>query len=307
MSIFDTAVSSLPSLPLQSWEPTKDTLHLWVQIIGKIRLKLMPPKNHWWFATLYVNSRGLGTSPIPYQNRFFEINFDFIDHQLEILDNKGHRRSFHLHEGLSVSEFYQKVFDSLSELGIQVSILARPYDHKSRIPFELDKVHASYDTVYVQRFWSILLMADRVFKKFSGRFNGKCSPVQLFWHSFDLAVTRFSGKKGPSMEGANRANAEAYSHECLSAGFWAGDENTPEPAFYSYTYPSPAGIENEPLLPTEAKWIELRGSPMALYSYEDLCRNDDPEHALLDFLESSYMAGAKLAGWKVEELRSTAS
>jgi len=293
MDTYTVQSGNLPPLPLNEWIATKKTLHLYVQIIGKIKLKLMPYKNHWWHIPLYVNSRGIGTGPMPYKDRLLEINFDFCRHEAVITTNHSETERIELKDGLCVSEFYNSVFETLARLGIEVRILARPYEFETNTPFKDDHEHCSYDKVYVERFWKILSYTDTVLKEFSGRFMGKCSPVHLFWHSFDIAVTRFSGRKAPAMPGASRVNAEAYSHEVISAGFWAGDTNIPEPAFYSYTYPAPDGIADEPLQPGAAKWIQLNGSPMALYTYEDMRAAADPEKALLQFLESSYMAGVK--------------
>lgn len=293
----------LPPLQLNEWVNTKMTLHRFVQIIGKIRLKLTPYKNHWWNAPLYVNPRGIGTGPIPYKDKILEINFDFCVHKLIINTSHSETEAFSLKDGLCVSEFYKQVFDALFRFKVEVKILAKPYELEPKTPFMEDNEHCTYQQDYVYKYWQILCFVDSVLKEFSGRFIGKSSPVHLFWHSFDLAVTRFSGKEAPSMEGATKVNAEAYSHEVISAGFWAGDDIIPEAAFYSYTAPSPEGIDKEPLLPAgKAKWIILRGSPMALYTYVDLLKEQDPKAALLQFLQSAYMAGAKKAHWEIETL-----
>lgn len=291
----------LPSLSLEEWEDTRDTLHLYFQIVGKIRMALTPKRNHWWHVTLYVNSTGWGTSPIPFENRTFEININMVDHQLEIITSEGDRKSFKLENGLSVKTFYGKLLASLRDLGIRVQIIAEPYGNKSTIPFAEDDVHHSYDPEYASRFWHVVSWVDTVFKEFCGGFKGKCSPVQMFWHSFDLAVTRFSGRKAPEVEGADAVTQEAYSHEVISAGFWPGDIfSLHEPAFYSYTYPLPEGLTDEPLQPPTAKWMEIKGGPMAILTYEDIRKESNPKQALLDFLESTYRAGAKRAGWKVK-------
>lgn len=293
---------NLPPLPLNEWVATKKTLHLYVQIIGKIKLRLMPYKNHWWHIPLYVNSRGIGTGPMPYQSRLIEINFDFCRHELVITTNHNETERVELRDGLCVSEFYKQVFEVLARLGIEVKILARPYEFETNTPFKDDKEHCSYDKAYVDRFWKILSYLDPVLREFSGRFMGKCSPVHLFWHSFDLVVTRFSGRKAPAVPGATKVNAEAYSHEVISAGFWPGDNNIKEPAFYSYTYPAPDGIAEEPLLPAGAAWIQQNGSPMALYTYEDMQTAEDPKKALLEFLECSYRAGVKTGSWDIGDV-----
>ena len=295
---------SLPPLPLDEWIATKNTLHLYCQLIGKIKLKLNPYKNHWWSAALYINARGIGTSPLPYMDKLVEFNFDFCKHQLVITTNHSEIEIIELKEGLCVAAFYKQVFAALDRLHIEVKIIAKPYGIDIITPFAEDDEHCSYDKEYVTRFWKAYSFADAVLKEFSGRFIGKCSPVHVFWHSFDIAVTRFSGRLSPPMVGANKVNAEAYSHEVISAGFWSGDKNVPEPAFYSYTAPSPVGLDQEPLQPAgKAKWIQLNGSPEAILTYEDVRHADDSKAAVLSFLESSYIAGAKLAGWDTDNFR----
>ena len=291
----------LPPLLLEEWVETKKTLHLFAQVAGKIKLALMPYKNHWWHIPLYINARGIGTSPMPYKDRLLEINFDFCRHALIISTNHNETEVIELKDGLCVSSFYKQVFDALARLDVQVKILAKSYAFEPEVRFADDTGHCSYQKEYITRYWKILSFIDPVFKEFSGRFLGKCSPVHMFWHSFDVAVTRFSGRRAPEIPGASKVNAEAYSHEVISSGFWAGDANVTEPAFYTYAYPSPPGITDEALLPTgKAKWIESNGSPMALYTYADLQQEEKPKEALLQFLESSYMAGAKKAAWDID-------
>jgi hypothetical protein len=292
-----------PSLTLENWEDTKDTLHLYLQIVGKIKLALMPRKNHWWFITLYVTPRGLETSSIPYGDEDFEIVFDFIDHQLIINTSEGQQRRFPLINGLSVAKFYKTLFSHLKNLGIEVSINAKPYLNKSKEPFETDFHHSSYDKEYIHRYWKILLEVDTIMKEFGGRFYGKTSPVQLFWHSLDLVITRFSGRRAPELIGASISDMDAYSHEVISFGFWPGDDEFREAAFYSYTYPAPEGLMKEKLIPEKAFWMERKGSPLAILKYEDLRKEKDPKQALLDFMESSYQAGAKKAQWNMEDLK----
>jgi len=293
---------AFPPLPLQEWETTKDTLHLYLQIIGKIRLTLMPRRNHWWNITLYVTTRGLGTGPIPYKFYTFEINFDFIDHQLFIQTSTGASESFALQEGLTVSEFYTSVMRALDVLGIRVALLSKPYDNKSTIPFAEDHSHASYNADWVNRYWRVLVTTDQAMKEFSGRFYGKACPVHLYWHHLDLTVTRFSGKKVPVRPEASTVEKDAYSHEVISFGFWPGDDQVRFPAFYSYTFPSPDGLDQEPLHPKQAHWTDSNGSPMAILNYEELRQLENPRQMLLDFLESAYQAGAKRAGWPMEAL-----
>ena len=295
---------TFPPLPLDEWEDTKDTLHRLVQIVGKIRLAHTPFQNHWWHATLYVSTSGLRTGPMLNGDMTFDIEFDFIDHYIIVSTSKGMAEEIPLVHGISVADVYIMLLDRLGELGITTNILARPYDLADSTPFEEDSRHASYDGRYVRRSWQILVQTGMVFKAFAGRFNGKSSPVHLFWHSFDLAVTRFSGRPAPPREGADPATREAYSHEVISFGFWAGDANLRAPAFYSYTAPEPAGLAEQPLAPEAAFWNVTNGSSMALLMYDDLRQMDDPWSALLDFLESAYQAGASLAGWDIAALRS---
>lgn len=295
--------SIFPPLPIDEWEGTKNTLHLYLQIVGKIRLSLFPKMNHWWHVTLYLSPRGLTTRAIPYGSTIFEIEFDFIDHKLIIKSSDGRKRSILLVNGLSVSEFYKTVFSNLSELRINVQIKAVPYDLPfSAEPFETDFKHAQYYEEYVNRFWRILVQVYSVFQEFKGRFIGKSTPIHLYWHHSDLAVTRFSGRRGPERKGGTNADREAYSHEVISFGFWSGDEKVRAPAFYSYTYPEPEGLADEPLSPRQAFWNTENGS-MALFMYDDLRKLESPKQALLDFLESAYQAGAKRANWDIEDFK----
>jgi len=293
--------SVFPPLPIEQWEGTKNTLHLFFQIVGKIRLTLFPKMNHWWHVTLYLSPRGMTTRPIPYGDMLFEIEFDFIDHKLIIRTSNGQEKSFGL-EGISVSDFYNKIFSSLHELGIDVNIKATPYDVPfSDVPFESDREHSSYDKDYVNRYWRILVQVNSVFEEFRSRFIGKSTPVHLYWHHADLAVTRFSGKRAPDYEGGTAADREAYSHEVISFGFWAGDENVRAPAFYSYTYPEPEGLADEPLAPKQAFWNTEGVGSMAVLMYDDLRILDSPRQALLDYLESAYRAGTKRANWNIND------
>ncbi len=290
-----------PPLPLEDWQATKNTLHLYLQIVGKIRLTLFPRLNHWWHVPLYVSSRGLTTQAIPYGYGNFEIEFDFIEHELVITTSSGTRRQFSLQDGLSVSEFYKNIFAHLSALGIDVKIRAVPYETGGEEPFESDTQHAAYDKEYIERFWRILVAVNNIFAQFRGRFIGKSTPVHLFWHSFDLALTRFSGRLASVREGAGVVEREAYSHEVISFGFWAGDDNVPAPAFYSYTAPEPKGLTDEPLRPEVAYWGSSRGGAIALLMYDDVRKADDPGEMVLEFLESAYQAGVNRAGWEKEQ------
>lgn len=288
-------------IPLEAWRQTKNTLHLYLQIVGKIRLAMHPRINHWWHVPLYVSPRGLTTRTIPHKGGSFEIELDFRDHELKIRTSGGHSEDFALYDGLTVADFYSSIVSNLAKLGIEPNIKALPYEAPSKIPFAEDTENSSYDKEYVERFHKTLVAVDEIFEEFRGRFTGKSTPVHLFWHSFDLALTRFSGKRVPPREGAGMVEREAYSHEVISFGFWFGDDKVPAPAFYSYTAPEPVGLPDEPLSPAAASWQEANGSHMALLMYESLRTADDPRAAALEFLETTYQAGAKAAGWDVEE------
>jgi hypothetical protein len=295
-----------PEMPLDDWRSTKNTLHLYLQIVGKIRLKMHPRINHWWHVPLYVSSRGLTTRAIPCSGGNFEIEFDFCDHELKIRTSRGRVEDFALYEGLSVADFYNSLMSNLAKLGIMPEIRAVPYEAPSKTPFAEDHENHSYDKEYVERFFKILVAVDDILEEFRGRFIGKSTPVHLFWHSFDLALTRFSGRPAPVREAANSVEREAYSHEVISFGFWFGDDNVPAPAFYSYTAPEPAGLADEPL-PSPASWQEANGSHMALLMYDDVRDAEDPRQAVLEFLEAAYKAGAKRAEWDADQFRMAGS
>src|SRR6266851_6054682 len=280
-----------PALPLEEWEATYRTLHMWTQIVGKIRLALTPLENHFWNVALFVNARGLTTSPIPYRGRMFEIQFDFVHHRLE-LRTSGHERAFAL-SPKSVAEFYRETFSLLREAGIDVQINPKPQEVHNPILFDQDDTHASYDPEYANRLWRILRSTDIVLQEFRARFIGKSSPVHFFWGSFDLCCTRFSGRPAPPRKGV--ITSEAYSHECISAGFWPGGGPIPGPAFYSYTAPQPPGLQDEPARPKAAGWHKELSEFILMY--DDLRRAESPRAALIEFLESTYAAGAKLAKW----------
>jgi len=293
-----------PEMLLDAWRPTKNTLHLYLQIVGKIRLRMHPRVNHWWHVTFYVSPRGLTTRAIPRGSGNFEIEFDLKDHELKIRTSDGRAEDFALYDGLSVADFYGSVFANLAKLGIKPDIKAVPYEAPSTTPFAEDHENKSYDREYVERFHDILVAVDDIFEEFRGRFTGKSTPVHLFWHSFDLALTRFSGRQAPPMPDANLVTREAYSHEVISFGFWFGDDkpdSVAAPAFYSYTAPKPNGLENEPLQPDAAKWTPDGG--MALLMYDNVRNLENPRAAILDFLDSSYQAGAKAAGWNIDEYK----
>lgn len=291
-----------PALPLEEWIDTKETLHRYVQIVGKLRMSLMPKANHWWHITLYVTDRGIATGAIPSKDFTFEVKFDFIEHSLIVTTSRGEKRSFELKDGLAVADFYRNLKEILDDLNIKFDILAKPFDLSDSVPFDACKHYHTYDKDAVFKAWTILSQVDVILKEFSGRSYSKTCPVHIYWHHLDQVVTRFSGERGPALDTNSQVELEAYSHEVISFGFWFDDDNIKEPAFYSYTYPSPAGIDQDPLQPQAAKWQDSNGSPMALLLYDNVRNSDDPKRDILNFLESSYQAGAKLAGWDIEEL-----
>jgi Family of unknown function (DUF5996) len=283
-----------PELPLEAWQDTYDTLHMWTQIVGKIRKTLTPLVNHWWNVTLYVTARGLTTSPIPYQDRTFEMEFDFIDHRLDIRTCDGSTKRLEL-APRTVADFYDDVMGTLHSLGLDVKIHAKPDEVANPIPFAEDRIHKSYDPEHAHRCWRILVSVDSVFKEFRGRFIGKCSPVHFFWGSFDLAVTRFSGRRAPERPGADAMTREAYSHEVSSAGFWPGGGEIKGPAFYAYMAPAPPGFKTYPVLPQKAFYHS--GMSEFFLMYDDVRRAESPRDMLLEFMQSTYEAGANLMKW----------
>jgi hypothetical protein len=294
-----------PELPYEPWKETAATLHMWTQIVGKIRLASTPWVNHSWNTTLYVTTRGLTTSPMPHGERTFQIDFDFIRHELRITTCDDETRRVPLRPQ-TTADFYAAVRESLRDLDLDVSIHGRPNEVEEAIPFAEDRKHASYDAVAVHRFWRALLQVDRVFKRFRARFIGKASPSHFFWGSFDLAVTRFSGRTAPEHPGGYpnmplEVMREAYSHEVSSAGFWPGGDPMPYPIFYSYAYPTPEGFGDAVVEPTEAAWNPALGE--FVLRYDDVRRSQDPEDTLLRFLQSTYDAAARCGRWDVEALQ----
>lgn len=288
-----------PALAYGDWRDTAATLQLWTQIVGKVRLVLSPWLNHGWQVPLYVNAHGLGTSPIHAGRGMLEIDFDVVDHRLIVRTSEGPDRGFAL-EPMSVAAFYRRFMRELSAAGIDVTINPVPNEVPAPIPFTEDEVHASYDATAVHRFWRALMQANRVFALFRTSFLGKSSPVHFFWGSFDLAVTRFSGRPAPMHPGGvpglpDDITREAYSHEVSSAGFWPGSDAYPRAAFYSYAYPSPKGFAQASIEPTGAVWSEEMGE--WLLPYDDVRSAADPDAALLRFLETTYRAAADLAHW----------
>jgi hypothetical protein len=299
-------MSIWPALPLADWNDTRDTLHRWVQIVGKTRLALAPPVNHWWQVTLYVTARGLTTSLMPYGTRAVEVVLDFIDHRLVIQTGEGRQAVLTL-EPRSVAEFYREYIGLLDSLGLHPRIWPVPSEMEDALPFPEDHEHRSYDPDAAARCWTILAQATRALQRFRGRFTGKCSPVHFFWGAFDLACTRFSGRRAPLHPGGvphlpDRVVREAYSHECISAGWWPGSPGgpVPEPAFYAYAYPEPSAFPEARVLPHSAYYSsELREFVLP---YDAVRTAASPDDMVLDFLQSTYGAGADLAGWDRQAL-----
>src|SRR5882672_2823081 len=283
-----------PALPLAEWADTYATLHMWSQVVGKVRLALSPRVNHWWEVPLYVSGRGLTTSPIPYEKGIFEVQFDFIDHKLNIVTTGGEIRSLRLIPR-TVADFYAEFMEMLRSLGINVKIWRMPVEVPNPIRFDQDRTHASYDPEYAHRFWRILVTVDSIFKEFRSKFLGKVSPVHFFWGSFDLAVTRFSGRRAPERPGADLITKEAYSHEVISVGFWPGGGDIRGAAFYAYAAPQPAGFAEHPVLPAAAFYNQQVGE--FLLMYDDVRASESPKSTLLSFCQSTYEAGADLAHW----------
>ncbi len=296
---YPTPHAPWPELPLAAWQDTYATLHMWTQIAGKVRLALSPRINHWWEVALYVNARGLTTSAIPFGDGIFEIQFDFIDHQLTIQTSWNSSNSIAL-KPQSVAVFYSEFMAALKSLGIEVKIWTMPVEVPNPVSFETDTQHASYDPEYAHRFWQILILCDIVFKEFRAGFIGKDSPVHFFWGSFDLAVTRFSGRRAPPRPEADPITREAYSHEVISAGFWPGGGEIKGPAFYAYAAPEPPGLAQQPVQPKAAFYHpQLREF---LLMYDDVRLSASPREALLSFLHSTYEAAANLAHWDRKDL-----
>ncbi len=293
-----------PALPYSEWQATAETLHLWTQIVGKIRCTLSPWINHSWHVTLYLTPRGLTTTSIPHGRHAFEIRFDFIAHELTVEKSDGARRVLPL-RAQSVAEFYETLLRTLQEMDLTVTIHPLPNELPNPIRFDQDQKHRSYDPQAAERFWRVLLQCDRVFHRFRSRFCGKCSPVHFFWGSFDLAVTRFSGRAAPMHPGgvphlSDRVTREAYSQEVSSLGFWPGNAENPTPIFYSYAYPEPPGFSGAKVLPKAASYSSAMHE--FILPYEDVRTASSPDEVLLDFAQSTYEAAAKLGGWPIAAL-----
>ena len=288
-----------PALPFSEWKDTARTLHMWTQVVGKVRLALSPWTNHSWHVTLYLTARGLTTSPIPFRDRVFEIRFDFVSHELRLLTSDGGLKTIPL-RAQTVAQFYRTVIDALRDLGIEVQINTTPNEVDPAIPFEQNETDSAYDPEAANRFWRVLLQSDRIFKEFRSEFCGKCSPVHFFWGSFDLAVTRFSGRRAPQHPGGvphlpDAVTREAYSHEVSSLGFWPGNEMMPDPIFYSYAYPAPPGFSEAQVQPSFAKYNpQLKEFVLP---YEQMRLAESPDAALLEFARSTYDAASTLGNW----------
>ena len=293
-----------PALAWEEWKDTAETLHMWMQIVGKTRLALTPLENHWWNVPLYVTPHGLSTSSMPYRDDLFDIEFDFTDHKLHVRTTSGQSNSIALRPQ-SVAEFYQEYLELLGSLDIEIKINPKPVELANPIPFPEDHQHASYDKDSVCRFWRILQRSDTLFKRFRAAFLGKSSPVHFFWGSFDLAVTRFSGRPAPPRPDADAITREAYSHEVISAGFWPGNGGYGTAAFYCYAAPQPAGLEKEKIRPEQAFYDGTLKE--FILKYDDVRRAHSPDAAVLEFLQSPYEAAARLGNWDRKALERPAA
>ena len=292
-----------PPLPYAEWEPTKQTLHRYAQMVGRVRMALVPARNHWWHVTLYVSARGVTTGPMPSGSLTAEVELDLVEHRLHVRTSEGRVAGFPLHDGLSCARFHRALGAALAEAGIDVEVHTEPFDLGDSPPFPDDTAHDRYDADAVGRWWRILRLTDGVIGTFASSFAGKASPAHLFWHSFDFAHARFSGRRAPAIEGADPVTAEAYSHEILAVGWWPGDERTtPFPAFYSYTAPEPPGLRAQRLEPAEAAWQPAGSGWLAILPYDAVRAAADPWAAVLAFFESAYRAGVTAAGWDVGAL-----
>ncbi|HSZ31323.1 MAG TPA: DUF5996 family protein [Pseudonocardiaceae bacterium] len=289
-----------PSLPLKAWAETKETLHRFAQVVGKVRLAASVRRNHWWNVPFHLTGRGITTRPMGF-DPIFTIDFDFVAHQLLVCSITGQAVSFPL-AGHSVASFYQSTMQALSALGVDARIRhPHPFDlPDSERPFAEDTEHAAYDPAWGTRYWHVLSQVNLVLEEFASGFSGKISPVHHFWHTFDLAVTRFSDRRIDQPASVDSVTREAYSREVISSGFWFGDDTFAAPAFYSYTAPEPAGLADEPLRPAAARWVAQRGSHLAVLPYDDTRQQADPKARALEFYDSAYQAGARRAGWDIE-------
>jgi hypothetical protein len=293
----------LPAIPYEAWEPTKTTIHLYSQIVGKIALRSSSLRNHWWNCTLKPTARGVRTDRLHFGGTSFDVELDFVDHRAIVRASEHDEVTFRLRDGLSVADFYSSLRDVLSALGINVPILAKPYGVPAlTTPFAEDREHASYDAAAVRRWWDVIRWSSDVFERFASEFAGKQGPVQLFWHSFDLALARYSGRLAGAPPPGDPVAREAYSHEVIAFGFWAGDANVPAPTYYTYTAPEPATLTTFALRPEGAAWGPAGNGHMGTVPYERIRTSADPQTSLLEFLHSAYDAGAGAAGWDVDAL-----
>ncbi|HEV7932779.1 MAG TPA: DUF5996 family protein [Actinomadura sp.] len=299
------SAGDLPPLPLAAWRPTKETLHLYCQVVGKIRKSATAPRAHRWNVPLYVAIRGLTTGRMRYGGLAFAIDFDFLDHRLVLRTDVGRSESFALRDGLSVKDFYDTLLGLLQEFGARLEVETEPVGVPGAPPHDEDTEHSAYDPVQAERFWRVLAWVDGVFEEFSGWFSGKTSPVHLFWHDFDLAVTRYSGRRVQEEGKADPVAHESYTHEVIGFGFSPAGRGTGDASFYSYTHPEPPDLTRRPLRPAEARWIPTEvGTHLAVLAWEDVRTSADPRRTLLAFLQSSYEAGGITAGWEMADLES---
>ncbi|HVJ09102.1 MAG TPA: DUF5996 family protein [Acidisarcina sp.] len=294
MSTSQSPQQKWPSLRWDEWKDTADTLHMWTQIVGKVRLALNPLRNHWWNVPFYVSARGLTTGGIPYNGSVFDVEFDFVAHELVTRMGDGQVIARPL-RAQSVAAFYAEFLETLKVLGIEVSIYEKPVEISNPIPFPQDVQHASYDPEYAHRFWQILVRSQAIFSKFETAFLGKASPVHFFWGSFDLAVTRFSGRPAPPRKDADSITREAYSHEVISVGFWPGNGGYGAAAFYAYAAPEPAGLSQHAIQPAKAFYDN--NLKEFILKYDDVCSSSTPDEDVMQFIESVYDAASTLAGW----------
>jgi hypothetical protein len=296
-----------PPLPYEAWRPTKETLHRFAQMVGKLRMSLVPFRNHWWHVTLYPSAHGLTTGAMPADDgATVEVEFDFVDHRLHVRTSDGRAAGFALRDGLSAGQFHGELSGALRDVGVGARVSTQPYDLGDTPAFPDDTIHRDYDADAVERFWRVVRRTDEVLGAFASDFTGKASPTQLFWHSFDLAHSRYSGRRAPPMPGADRVTAEAYSHDVIAFGWWPGDERTtPYPAYYSYTAPEPERLADQPLQPAAAAWQAVGNGSLAVLPYDAVRAAPDPAATLRSFYDSAYEAGTATAGWDAEALAHT--
>lgn len=294
----------LPPLPYAEWKATKDTLHLWSQIIGKIRLAATPHRNQWWNVTLLPSPRGLAARGMRRNGIDFEIEFDFIDHRLVARTAVGQTQSFALADGLSVADFFSRTQALLRELGVPTPIVPKPYGVPITTPFAEDVEHHRYDADAVTRWWNVVRWSADVFDVYAADFTGKQSPAHIFWHTFDLAMARYNGELAPQRAGASRVEREAYYYAVIAVGFWPGDANVLAPTYYTYTVPEPDALKDQPLEPAEATWTVSGSGHIGTLPYEVVRLSRDPSATLLAFLKSGYDAGTRVAGWEIDRFAS---